>query len=134
MTDRATRISQLKSLLAERIVILDGAMGTMVQSLQLSEDDFRGERFADYHMDIKGNNDILAMTQPHLIRDIHLSFLNRGVDIVETNSFNATTIAQADYDMQDIVTELNIAAAQVAREACDLAEQNDGQPRLSPVF
>ncbi|AZR83006.1 methionine synthase [Thiomicrospira sp. S5] len=130
MTDRATRISQLKSLLAERIVILDGAMGTMVQSLQLSEDDFRGERFADYHMDIKGNNDILAMTQPHLIRDIHLSFLNRGVDIVETNSFNATTIAQADYDMQDIVTELNIAAAQVAREACDLAEQNDGQPRF----
>jgi 5-methyltetrahydrofolate--homocysteine methyltransferase len=130
MTDRATRISQLKSLLAERIVILDGAMGTMVQSLQLSEDDFRGERFADYHMDIKGNNDILAMTQPHLIRDIHLSFLNRGVDIVETNSFNATTIAQADYDMQDIVTELNIAAAQVAREACDLAEQKDGQPRF----
>ncbi len=130
MTDRATRISQLKSLLAERIVILDGAMGTMVQSLQLSEDDFRGERFADYHMDIKGNNDILAMTQPHLIRDIHLSFLNRDVDIVETNSFNATTIAQADYDMQDIVTELNIAAAQVAREACDLAEQKDGQPRF----
>jgi 5-methyltetrahydrofolate--homocysteine methyltransferase len=130
MTDRATRISQLKSLLAERIVILDGAMGTMVQSLQLSEDDFRGERFADYHMDIKGNNDILAMTQPHLIRDIHLSFLNRGVDIVETNSFNATTIAQADYDMQAIVTELNIAAAKVAREACDQAEQNDGQPRF----
>ncbi|MGC9386702.1 MAG: methionine synthase [Hydrogenovibrio sp.] len=130
MTERATRIAQLKSLLAERIVILDGAMGTMIQSLNLSEDDFRGDHFADYHMDIKGNNDILAMTQPHLIRDIHLSFLNRGVDIVETNSFNATTIAQADYDMQAIVTELNIAAAQVAREACDQAEQNDGQPRF----
>ena len=128
--NRLHRIAQLKTLLTERIVILDGAMGTMVQNLKLSEDDFRGDLFADYHMDIKGNNDILAMTQPHLIRDIHLSFLRQGVDIIETNSFNATTIAQADYDMQDQVTDLNIAAARVAREACQIAEQEDGKPRF----
>ncbi|MDX1796595.1 MAG: homocysteine S-methyltransferase family protein, partial [Hydrogenovibrio sp.] len=99
MTNRAERIQQLKSLLNERVVVLDGAMGTMIQNLELSEEDFRGDRFSDYHMDIKGNNDVLVITQPNLIRDIHLEFLRKGADIVETNSFNATTIAQADYDM-----------------------------------
>lgn len=128
--NRCDRIAQLKSLLSERIVVLDGAMGTMVQNLKLSEDDFRGDLFAEYHMDIKGNNDVLVMTQPQLIRDIHLAFLRQGVDIIETNSFNATTIAQADYDMQDQVTDLNIAAAKVAREACQIAEQEDGKPRF----
>ena len=130
MSDRLKRVQQLKNLLKQRVVVLDGAMGTMIQELNLEEDDFRGERFADWHMDIKGNNDILCMTQPHLIRDIHLAFLRRGVDIIETNSFNATTIAQADYDMQGIVTELNIAAAKVAREAADMAEAEDGKPRF----
>lgn len=128
--NRPTRIAQLRNLLTQRIVVLDGAMGTMVQDLTLSEEDFRGDRFTDYHMDIKGNNDILAMTQPTMIRDIHLAFLRQGADIIETNSFNATTIAQADYDMQDIVTELNIAAATVAREACEIAEKEDGKPRF----
>ena len=130
MSSRADRISLLKSLLAERVVILDGAMGTMIQNMDLTEEDFRGERFADYHMDIKGNNDILAMTKPEVIRDIHLAFLRQGADIIETNSFNATTIAQADYDMQEYVTELNLACAKVAREACDIAEQEDGKPRF----
>jgi len=128
--NRPTRIAQLRSLLSQRIVVLDGAMGTMVQDLKLSEEDFRGDRFSDYHMDIKGNNDILAMTQPTMIRDIHLDFLRQGADIIETNSFNATTIAQADYDMQNIVTELNIAAATVAREACEIAEKEDKKPRF----
>ncbi len=128
--NRSERIQILKNLLKERVVVLDGAMGTMIQSLNLEEEDYRGERFADWHMDIKGNNDVLCITQPHLIKDIHLSFLRRGVDIIETNSFNATTIAQADYDMQSIVTELNIAAAKVAREAADQAEVEDGKPRF----
>jgi len=127
---RLDRIAQLKQLLTERVVVLDGAMGTMIQGLQLTEDDFRGELFADNHMDIKGNNDILVMTKPEVIRDIHLGFLRQGVDILETNSFNATTIAQADYDMQDQVRAINICAAKVAREACDIAAAEDGKPRF----
>lgn len=130
MLNRAERLATLKSLLKERVVILDGAMGTMIQDLKLSEADFRGERFANYHMDIKGNNDILAMTKPWVIRDIHLGFLRAGADIVETNTFNATTIAQADYDMQAVVSELNFAAAKLAREACDAVEKEDGKPRF----
>ncbi|MGE4502993.1 MAG: methionine synthase [Thiomicrospira sp.] len=128
--DRLQRIALLKLLLAERVVVLDGAMGTMIQGLNLTEDDFRGARFADYHMDIKGNNDILVLTKPDVIRDIHLSFLRRGVDIVETNSFNATSIAQADYDMESQVRDINIHAAQVARQACQIAESEDGKPRF----
>ncbi len=130
MTQRTQRLTALKTLLNERIVALDGAMGTMVQDQNLSEEDFRGERFANYHMDIKGNNDILVITKPDVIRDIHLAFLRQGVDILETNSFNATTIAQADYDMEEYVTEINIQAAKVAREACDIAEAEDGKPRF----
>ncbi len=130
MTLRAQRLTTLKSLLKERVMVLDGAMGTMVQDKHLTEEEFRGERFADYHMDIKGNNDILVITQPEIIRDIHLEFLRNGVDILETNSFNATTIAQADYDMQDYVAEINLQAALVARQACDIAEAEDGKPRF----
>lgn len=130
MSPKTQRLEQLKSLLQERIMVLDGAMGTMIQDKNLSEEDFRGERFADYHMDIKGNNDILVITQPDIIRDIHLDFLRNGVDILETNSFNATTIAQADYDMQEYVSEINLAAAKVAREACDIAQAEDGKPRF----
>ena len=119
MTDRSTRIALLKQALTERILILDGAMGTMIQSYKLEEADYRGERFADYHMDIKGNNDLLAITQPNIIRDIHTAYLDVGVDIIETNTFNATEVSQADYDMQSIAYELNVAGARVAREAAD---------------
>jgi len=129
MSSRTERLQHLKSLLQERVVVLDGAMGTMIQNLNLSEEDFRGTQFIDYHMDIKGNNDILVITKPDVIREIHLSFLRQGADILETNSFNATTIAQADYDMQAHVVDINLAAAKVAREACDIAEQEDGKPR-----
>lgn len=130
MNSRLQRIVQLKQLLTERVVVLDGAMGTMIQDLKLSEEEFRGERYADFHKDIKGNNDILVITQPQLIRDIHLGFLREGADILETNSFNATAIAQADYSMESEVTEINLRSAQVAREACDIAEKEDGQPRF----
>jgi 5-methyltetrahydrofolate--homocysteine methyltransferase len=130
MSQRTERLQQLKSLLQTRIVVLDGAMGTMIQDKHLSEEEFRGERFADYHMDIKGNNDILVITQPDVIRDIHLQFLRQGADILETNSFNATTIAQADYEMEAYVSEINLAAARVAREACEIAEKEDGKPRF----
>ncbi len=130
MTPRAQRLQTLKALLNERVVVLDGAMGTMVQDQHLTEEDFRGQRFTDYHMDIKGNNDILVITQPDIIRDIHLAFLRQGVDILETNSFNATTIAQADYDMEEYVSEINLKSAIIAREACDIAEAEDGKPRF----
>ncbi|WP_019530176.1 methionine synthase [Dasania marina] len=119
MTDRSTRINALHTALQERILILDGAMGTMIQSYKLQEADYRGERFADYHMDIKGNNDLLAITQPKIIKDIHTAYLKAGADILETNTFNATKVSQSDYDLQSIAYEINVAAAKLAREAAD---------------
>jgi 5-methyltetrahydrofolate--homocysteine methyltransferase len=113
------RTSLLKEALASRILILDGAMGTMIQALKYNETDFRGELFKDFGNDIKGNNDILAMTQPEAICKIHKQYLQAGADIIETNSFNATSISQADYNMENIVYELNVACAKVAKKACD---------------
>lgn len=110
---------KLQHLLKERVLILDGAMGTMIQRHKLEEADYRGERFADYHMDIKGNNDLLAITQPQIIRDIHEQYLEAGADILETNTFNATRVSMADYEMEDLAYELNVAGAKVAREAAD---------------
>jgi len=107
--------------LAKRIVILDGAMGTMIQAHALSEADFRGQQFADHTHDLRGNNDLLSITQPDLIRDIHADFLTAGADIIETNTFNSTAIAQSDYGLEGQVFELNFAAAQLAREATDAA-------------
>ncbi|MEO6846051.1 MAG: homocysteine S-methyltransferase family protein, partial [Chthoniobacterales bacterium] len=112
----STRLSQL---LKERILILDGAMGTMIQDYQLDEAGYRGERFADYNRDIKGNNDLLSITQPKIIGDIHTSYLAAGADIIETNTFNSTRISQADYGMEDLTKELNLASAEVARRATD---------------
>ncbi|MBN4081635.1 methionine synthase [bacterium AH-315-C07] len=106
----------IKDLLQERILILDGAMGTMIQRHNLSEEDYRGERFADYHQDIKGNNDLLTITQPHIIREIHNQFLEAGADIIETNTFNSTSISMADYAMEDLVYELNVESAKMAKE------------------
>ena len=105
----------------ERILFLDGAMGTMIQRHKLEEADYRGERFADWPSDLKGNNDLLTLTQADIIRDIHAQYLAAGADIIETNTFNATRVAMADYDMEDLVPELNRAAAQLAREAADIA-------------
>ena len=114
-----TRAQQLPEILANRIAILDGAMGTMVQRLKLSEAQFRGERFKDFHKDVKGNNELLVLTQPQFITDIHEGYLAAGADLIETDTFGATTVAQADYDMQDLAREMNVTAARLARAACD---------------
>ena len=112
-------------------MVLDGAMGTMIQSHQLQEHDFRGQRFAEHPVDLQGNNDLLSLTRPDLILAIHRSYLIAGADIIETNTFNATTISMADYDMQAISREINVAAAQLARKACDeFTAKNPDKPRL----
>ncbi len=103
--------------LEKRILIIDGAMGTMIQRYNLQEADYRGERFKDWHTDVKGNNDLLSITQPQIIEEIHTQYLAAGADIIETNTFSSTTIAQADYDMQSLAYELNVAAAKCARNA-----------------
>jgi len=124
-------LEQIEQQLGQRILVLDGAMGTMIQGYGLVEADYRGERFANHPCDLKGNNDLLAITQPHILRDIHAAYLEAGADIIETNSFNATSIAQADYRLEAIVYELNVAAARVAREAADAATAaNPQQPRF----
>ena len=117
--DRQARLEEFRALLKERIVVLDCAMGTMIQSYNLSEDDYRGEPFADHPVQLKGNNDLLSITQPHIIRAIHEAAMEAGSDIIETNTFSSTSIAQSDYDMQDLAYELNYEAARVAREAAD---------------
>ena len=109
--------AQLRKLLDDRIVIIDGAMGTMIQRYKLQEADYRGERFKDWHTDVKGNNDMLCLTQPHIIREIHKEYLEAGANILETNTFNSQKISLADYDMQPMAYELNVAAAKLAKEA-----------------
>ncbi|MEZ8041393.1 methionine synthase [Vibrio sp. 1F263] len=110
---------KIDALLKQRILLIDGGMGTMIQDYKLEEQDYRGERFADWHSDLKGNNDLLVLTQSKLIKDIHMEYLEAGADILETNTFNATTIAMADYDMESLSEEINYAAAKLAREAAD---------------
>ena len=116
---RAGRIAALKRALNARILVLDGAMGTMIQDYRLAEADYRGARFADHAAPQKGNNDLLSLTQPDIVRDIHAAYLAAGADIVETNTFNSTAIAMADYLMEDAVYDLNLASARIAREAAD---------------
>jgi len=107
----------IKEALQERILVIDGAMGTMVQRHKLTEEDFRGTRFANWHSDVKGNNDLLCITQPAIVTGIHLQYLEAGADIIETNTFSSTSIAMADYDMQELAYELNVAAAKCVRDA-----------------
>jgi 5-methyltetrahydrofolate--homocysteine methyltransferase len=118
MTD-ASRIRQLKQALQQRILVLDGAMGTMIQGYKLQEADYRGARFADWPVDLKGNNDLLSITRPDVIREIHNAYLDAGADILETNTFNSTTISMADYRMQELSAEINRSAARLAREVAD---------------
>jgi len=121
----------LSGLLRERILIMDGAMGTMIQRHELGEDDYRGERFADWESDLKGNNDLLSLTQPQIIRGIHRDYLAAGADLVETNTFNAQRISLADYGMQDLGYELNLAAARLARAECDaMTARTPDRPRF----
>jgi len=109
--------TQLRKLLDGRILIIDGAMGTMIQRHRLQEEDYRGARFKDWHTDVKGNNDLLSLTQPHIVKEIHKQYLQAGANILETNTFNSQAISLADYDMQSLAYEVNVAAARIAREA-----------------
>ncbi len=109
----------IQDILKKRILVLDGAMGTMIQRHKLEEEDFRGERFKDHPHELKGNNDILAITRPDVIKEIHAAYFEAGADIAETNTFSSTSIAQADYQLQDAVREINLAAARCAREVAD---------------
>jgi 5-methyltetrahydrofolate--homocysteine methyltransferase len=124
-----TRAQALPGILAQRIVILDGAMGTMIQHLRLTEAQYRGERFKDFGRDVKGNNELLSLTQPALVRDIHESYLAAGADLIETNTFGATRIAQEDYQMAGLAREMNFEAARLARAACDRFS-TPGKPRF----
>jgi 5-methyltetrahydrofolate--homocysteine methyltransferase len=125
-----TRAQALPEILKTRIAILDGAMGTMIQRFKLSEGDYRGERFKDFPKDVKGNNELLSLTRPDVIRDIHEGYLAAGADLIETNTFGATTVAQADYDMQDLAREMNLQSAKLARAACDKFSTPD-KPRYA---
>ncbi len=127
--ERKDRINTLLNSLDERILLLDGAMGTMIQGYGLGEDDYRGERFADWDHDLKGNNDLLSITRPDVIREIHSAFLDAGADIIETNTFNSNAPSMADYGMESLVTELNTTSARLARECADDAAAKTGQPR-----
>ena len=127
--ERKERIDTLMRELEERILLLDGAMGTMIQSFGLTEDDYRGERFADFGHDLKGNNDLLSLTRPDIIRDIHSQFLEAGADIIETNTFNSNAPSMADYGMESLVTELNTASARIARECADAHAAKSGVTR-----
>ena len=109
----------IKEALQERILVIDGAMGTMIQRHKLTEEDYRGSRFANWHSDVKGNNDLLCITQPEIVTGIHLQYLEAGADIIETNTFSSTSIAMADYDMQELAYELNVAAAKCVRDAIE---------------
>ncbi|MBF57123.1 methionine synthase [Halomonas sp. FeN2] len=128
MADSAL-IATLTQRLAQRILILDGGMGTMLQNAQLSEEDFRGERFSDWPSDLKGNNDLLALTCPEVVTRIHRDYLEAGADIIETNTFNSTQLSQSDYGMESLVVELNRESARLAREVCDAVAAETGVPR-----
>jgi 5-methyltetrahydrofolate--homocysteine methyltransferase len=127
--NREERIKSLFKLLEQRIVLLDGAMGTMIQGYGLGEDDYRGDRFAEWESDLKGNNDLLSITRPQVIREIHTAFLEAGADIIETNTFNANAPSMADYGMESLVYELNLTAARLARECADAHAEEAGTPR-----
>jgi 5-methyltetrahydrofolate--homocysteine methyltransferase len=128
---RNERIEALKREVKERILILDGAMGTMIQRYKLDEAGYRGERFKDHKRDLKGDNDLLVLTQPKIISDIHNAYLEAGADIIETNTFNAQAISQSDYALADIAYEMNVAAAKIAREAADAwTKKTPDKPRF----
>src|SRR5690606_7107309 len=122
---------KIQDILKERILIIDGAMGTMIQRHTLTEADFRGEKFKDHAFPLKGNNDVLSITRPDIIKDIHRMYLEAGADIIETNTFSATTIAQADYHLEPFVYELNFQSAKIAREAADeFTKKEPHKPRF----
>ncbi|WP_295877631.1 methionine synthase [uncultured Zhongshania sp.] len=131
MSQPTHRIAQLTQALKDRILIIDGAMGSLIQSYKLEEMDYRGSRFAEFHKDLKGNNDLLTLTRPDVIREIHQAYLDSGADVIETNTFNSTAVAQDDYELGEIAEELNRAGAALAREVCDAeTAKNPDKPRF----
>ena len=121
---------ELKNILSSKIAILDGAMATMIQEKKLLEDDFRGKEFKNFNRDLKGNNDLLNITQPELIKDIHKSFLLAGSDFIETNTFNSNSISQSDYSLEEKSYELNLQGARIAKEAIKELKKEDQLPFL----
>ena len=128
---REARIGLLRPLLERRILVLDGATGSLIQRYGLSETDFRGERFRDHACDLRGDNDLLTLTRPDIVRAVHDAYLAAGADIITTDTFTATRVAQADYGLEDVAYEMHVAAARIAREAADAAERADpARPRF----
>lgn len=126
---RQDRIAALNAEMAKRILILDGSMGAYLQGFGLTNNDFHGERFVEHPRALKGNNDLLVLTRPDVITKVHAAYLDAGVDIIETNTFSATTISQAEYALEEVAYELNVEGARIAREICDKYEAKDGKPR-----
>lgn len=122
MMTREERLARLQEEIKQRVLVLDGAMGTMIQGYKLTEEDFRGERFKDHPVDLKGDNELIGLVRPDILRDIHLKYFRAGADIAETNTFGATVIAQADYSLESVSYEMNVESARIAREAADIAE------------
>ncbi len=131
MMTREERLVYLEAESKKRIIVLDGAMGTMIQRYNLKEEDYRGERFADWKRDVRGNNDLLSLTKPTVIKEIHKEYLEAGADVLGTNTFSSTTIAQADYAMEELAYEMNVESARIAREVADeMTAQTPDRPRL----
>src|ERR1700721_2663415 len=130
MTIRPDKETALRSLAAERILVLDGAMGTMIQARGLEQGGYRGARFDAWNREVRGNNDLLNLSRPDSVRAIHLAYFRAGADIVSTNTFSSTSIAQADYGMAEIVYELNVEGAKLVCQAAQIAEREDGRPRF----
>ncbi|MES1156389.1 MAG: homocysteine S-methyltransferase family protein [Alphaproteobacteria bacterium] len=128
--NRSKRIAKINAEMARRILVLDGSMGAYLQGFGLTSNDFHGQRFAEHPQALKGNNDILVLTRPEVIAKVHRAYLDAGADIIETNTFSATTISQAEYALEEIAYELNVEGARIAREVCDEFEALDGRPRL----
>src|SRR3954464_1502620 len=126
-----TIMHKIEQELEKRVLVIDGAMGTMIQQYKLEEKDYRGKRFEEWHKDLKGNNDLLSITQPQIVKAIHKEYLKAGADIIETNTFSSTTIAMADYDMQHLAFEMNVAAARIAKKAAtEYTLKNPDKPRF----
>lgn len=131
INSRPERLAQLEMAIKTRILVLDGALGTEIQSYKLDESQFRGDRFSNWKQDLKGNNDIICLTQPDILKEIHIDYLNAGADIIETNTFSSTSIAQTDYGLEGYAFELNLQSAKIAREACDIiSDKNPNQQRF----
>jgi len=126
---REERIAALYEAVKERILILDGAMGTMIQGYKLQEDDYRGDILKEHHKDVKGNSELIGLVRPDILRDIHLTYYRAGADFAEANTFGATRIAQGDYDLEHLAYEMNVKSVQIAREAADIAQKEDGKLR-----